>query len=340
MSGGVPYLTFQSAEVPRGEGRRRWEDLIGAYDVRLPPGLAEDDFSVRSETWLVAQLIVSHGRLSPVRLNRSSERVAADGRDTFTIGLVTHGLLAGDFDGRACELRPGQVCMIDFARPWQAQTEETEFVLLSVPRPALMALAPRTLDLHGRRLEGAAARILTEHLLALVRYLPQVEAADAPLLQRTTLRLLADGLEALAPIEAAGAGPLESRLTYRVRRHIEENLAAPDLTPAGICRALGVTRPTLYRAFRPLGGIMNYVRRRRLEAVHVRLSDPSEPRGVAELAEAFGFSSHAHFSTAFRRRFGYAPRDARIGAHGDAGATLALKFRSWMLGLPLRDDAP
>jgi len=336
VTDGVPYLRFESADVPAGEGRARWEAVIGAYDVTLLDGQAEADFAVTSESWLLGQVMVTHGQLTPVELNRTAARIGADGRDTFTFGLVTRGHLAGDFDGRACELRPGQVCVIDFARPWRARTAPTEFILLSVPRPALTGVA--THDLHGRLLDGATARLLTEHFIALVRHLPQARAADAPVIQRTTLRMVADSLGALAPGEDGGRGPLENRVAYRVRRHIEEHLGSPDLSPATICSALGVSRPTLYRAFARGGGIMNYIQRRRLEVVHVRLSDAADGRRVAELALEAGFSSHAHFSTAFRRRFGYAPRDARLGAGATSAGASALQFQSWILELTAHAD--
>ena len=337
MESGVPHLAFDSADLPVGEGRPRWESLVGAYDVALLEGHAEEDFRAVSESWLLGQMLLTRGRLTPVALTRTVARIAADGRDTFTFGLVTRGLLAGDFDHRACELRPGQVCAIDFARPWHAHTAMTEFILLVVPRPALLAATPNAHDLHGRLLEGAAARILTEHLIALARNLPQADAADAPIIERMTLRMITDSLQTLSPGEDAGPGPLETRLTYRVRRHIEDHLAATDLSPATICKALGVTRPTLYRAFSRGGGIMSYIQRRRLEAVHVRLSDPAEDRRVETLALDHGFSSHAHFSTAFRRRFGYAPRDARLWAESSTGVAAA-QFRSWLLELSANPD--
>lgn len=333
MTDGVPHLRFDSAEVPAGGGRGRWEALVGAYDVELPEGVAEADFAVASESWLLGELVVTRGRLSPVELRRSAERIAADGRDTFTFGLVTRGHLAGDFDGRACELRPGQVCVIDFARPWRAATGATDFILVAAPRAAVMGLAPRMGDLHGRLLDGAPARILAEHFAALVRHLPLASLGDAPVIQRTTLHMIAESLESLAPGEAAEPGPMEGRVAFRVRRYVESRLASDDLSPAAICQGVGVSRPTLYRAFHAAGGIARYIQRRRLEAVHILLSDPAETRSLAELALAYGFSSHAHFTTAFRRRFGYTPRDAReSGAASSAGET-ALQFRSWILEL-------
>jgi len=330
---GVPFLSFESADVPPGEGRVRWAALVAAYDVTLPEGQAEADFAVSSESWLLGDIVVTRGRLTPVDLRRSVARIAADGRDTFTFGLVTRGHLAGDFDGRQCDLRPGQVCVIDFARPWKARSSAAEFILLAAPRAALMALAPQVRDLHGRLLDGATARILAEHFAALVRHLPEARAADVPVIQRTTLRMIAQSLETLAPDHPDGPGAPQDRVVIRVRRHIEDELGSTDLSPASICKALGVSRPTLYRAFKRSGGVVRHIQRRRLEAVHVLLSDPAETRGLAELAQDFGFSSHAHFSTAFRRRFGYAPRDLRAGGSGSSIGGGALLFQTWMLEL-------
>lgn len=336
MAEGVPFLSFESADVPPGEGRTRWAALIGAYDVTLPDGQGEADFAVSSASWRLGDVVVTRGRLTPVELSRSADRIAADGRDTFTFGLVTRGQLAGDFDGRPCDLRPGQVCVIDFSRPWQARSSPAEFILLAVPRAALMALAPPVRDLHGRLLDGATARILAEHFIALVRHLPEASATDLPIIQRTTLRMIAESLDALAPDDPREPGPSQDRLVDRVRRHVEDGLASPDLSPATICRALGVSRPTLYRAFKRSGGIARYIQRRRLEAVHVLLSDTDETRSLATLAQDFGFSSPAHFSTAFRRRFGYAPRDLRQGGGGSSTGGAARLFQTWMLELGAR----
>ena len=336
LADSVPFLSFESADVPPGEARARWAALVGAYDVMLPEGQIEADFAVSSESWLLGDIVVTRGRLTPVELDRSVARIAADGRDTFTFGLVTRGHLAGEFDGRSCDLRPGQVCVIDFSRPWQARSSPAEFILVAAPRAALMALAPQVRDLHGRLLDGATARILAEHFAALVRHLPEARAADVPVIRRTTLRMIAESLESLAPDNTDGPGLPQSRIVNRVRRHIEDELGSADLSPATICKALGVSRPTLYRAFKRSGGIVRHIQRRRLEAVHVLLSDPAETRGLAELAQDFGFSSHAHFSTAFRRRFGYAPRDLRAGGASSSVGGGALLFQTWMLELGSR----
>jgi len=332
VAAGVPFLSFESSDFPPGERRARWQALVGAYDVVLPDGCGEADFSVSSVAWLLGEVVVTRGRVSAVELRRTAERIAADGRDTFTFGLITRGHMVGEFDGRAGELRPGQIVVIDFSRPWRTQATACEFILVLAPRAMVTAAARHGGDLHGRLLDGATARILAEHFSALSRHLAQADASDAPVIQRTTMRMIVESLDALGPEEAAGREP-ERRVVHRVRRYVEDRLDCPDLSPAAICRALGLSRPTLYRAFRGAGGVASYILRRRLETVHVLLSDSSETRSLSELALAFGFASHAHFSTAFRRRFGYAPRDARVSGASSFAGQAALQFQAWMVEL-------
>jgi len=78
-----------------------------------------------------------------------------------------------------------------------------------------------------------------------------------------------------------------------------------------LCSAFGLSRSALYRLFAPLGGVSDYIRRRRLERARLALNGASLERGgIGKLARRFGFSSDDAFSRAFKARFGVAPREA------------------------------
>jgi len=54
---------------------------------------------------------------------------------------------------------------------------------------------------------------------------------------------------------------------------------------------------------------------RRLDATRRDLCDPAlAARSISEIAFAWGFNDAAHFSRAFRARFGRSPRELRAGA--------------------------
>jgi AraC-like DNA-binding protein len=82
--------------------------------------------------------------------------------------------------------------------------------------------------------------------------------------------------------------------------------------PELLIRLFHISRATLYRLFEDEGGVAAYILSRRLDRCRAILGastgrDPS----ISELAFNHGFVSVAHFSRAFRRRFGIAPRDGR-----------------------------
>ena len=43
-----------------------------------------------------------------------------------------------------------------------------------------------------------------------------------------------------------------------IKRHIDEHLGDPDFGAAQVAEAFGLSRPTLYRLFEPLGGVAAY----------------------------------------------------------------------------------
>lgn len=81
-------------------------------------------------------------------------------------------------------------------------------------------------------------------------------------------------------------------------------------------------------------GVTAYIRKRRLEAIHVLLNDPRDTRSIGEIAYQYGFVSEAHFSRVFRQKFGFSPRQARIGLpvtiETDEGDNETTVFRRWV----------
>ncbi len=85
-------------------------------------------------------------------------------------------------------------------------------------------------------------------------------------------------------------------------------------TGAGARRAgRGISERYLQKLFETVGdNFTHYVRERRLQRAWADLSNPTEAhRSISEIAYAYGFGDSAHFSRAFRHRFGLPPREFR-----------------------------
>lgn len=78
-----------------------------------------------------------------------------------------------------------------------------------------------------------------------------------------------------------------------------------------MCRALGISRTRLYQLFEASGGVLNYIRKRRLLQAYADLSNSADHRPISEIAEAAGFEVAANFTRAFIHEFGLSPREIR-----------------------------
>jgi AraC-like DNA-binding protein len=81
----------------------------------------------------------------------------------------------------------------------------------------------------------------------------------------------------------------------------------------------------LYRAFDSFGGVAAYITTRRLDrAFEALVARRDRALTIGEIARRHGFTSDAHFSRAFRARFGLSPREVEDMPGGPDGAAISL----------------
>ncbi|WAX93992.1 helix-turn-helix domain-containing protein [Aminobacter sp. NyZ550] len=156
-----------------------------------------------------------------------------------------------------------------------------------------------------------ASMLLADFMLLLDRSLPNLRATDVPHIVGATTSLLAACLTLSRDHLAGAQQAIDSVIVDRASRIIERKLADPDLTPQKLCRDLGVARSGLYRIFEPVGGISNFIRRRRLLRTCDILADRSDQRPISTIAHDWGFSDPSAYSRMFRKEFGMTPKEAR-----------------------------
>lgn len=309
----IPHLLFDGAELSPSDRFARYRAILPHYNVTLPDDMPLEAFDVRAEAWLLGGLVASATRMGPVRFTRTAAMASADGRNSFALLLLRQGAWSGAVDGAPISAGPGQVLVLDLTRSFDGTATATDTIGLDVLRDAITCAAPEGLDLHGLVLDGAPGRVLADHMAWLRRRLPLMEDADIPEAVQTTLSLLRGCLGATERSETQNLVRRDVEILHRASRFIDQNLRRSDLSVETICRAIGVSRSALYRVFAPISGIADYIRARRLEAIHVLFEDGEDDRWNAEIAAEFGFTSQAHFSRSFKERFGYSPRTARKG---------------------------
>lgn len=306
----LPMLRLDGSVLAPEQRLAAFAQLASGYSVHP---MAGQEFQVDARAWPLGDLLFTTTKISAVRIERTPVHIRADGRDTYSFILLKHGSWISELETGFLHVASGQICVQDFAHGWVNEGTDQENLMVVVPRGLIDQIASDAPALHGRLLAGAGGRLFAEHMFALARHLPEMTRWDVPAVERATISLLSAALGALPQQDDKPFSSQERGVEGRVLAHIERGLTDPDLTVESICRDAAVSRATLYRAFQASGGIAAYIRQRRLEAAHARISADSEG-SIAEFADLYCFSSPAHFSTAFRRHFGYTPVSVRSGA--------------------------
>ena len=98
-------------------------------------------------------------------------------------------------------------------------------------------------------------------------------------------------------------------LMERIMKVINNNLDNCDLTVELLAKEIGLSRVHLHRKLKNITGIttVEFIRNIRLKKAAELLRD--KKLNISQIAYIVGFSSHTHFSTAFKKFYGMSPTE-------------------------------
>lgn len=341
--------TLFTTDQRAGEARfEAWRSSIAVvFDVAPLSSQDLPHFRAQVHATHLGKLLVGDLHFTGQQFARAQPRVLRDGLDHYLVQWYRTGGFVGQHDGtHDVKVRPGDIVILDLGRTLRTLAQPSHVMTLIVPRDLLHgALGVPDCDLHGWVLRGNSSLggLLCDHLLSLQHRLPGIALDDADAVSRASVQMLAacvqPGLRTLH--EARGA--IEGATLARLQRHIQRHLGS-ELSADTLCRTFGLSRSTLYRLFEPLGGVAHYVQQRRLLQAHHALANPANRQlRITDVAARAGFSSHAHFTRAFRAAFAMSPSDVRASAGAgkdaahltDQGAAQgsSAEYVAWVRGL-------
>jgi AraC-like DNA-binding protein len=283
-------------------------------DVFLLSRLSEGPYRLDIDAWNLGTLMAGRFRSSAMAFDRPPALVASGGLDHVLLQLYVEGGFTGMADGRAVTVAPGDIVVFDLTRTISTRASDFVNISLLIPRPYFEASHDDVAALHGLVLPAARSMtgMLASYIVAFTERLPALSAGEAGTAARATAGLATNILSASALPEARSRPPIPSPFRA-ITLEIEARLHDATLDTDALAASLNMSRATLYRAFEQVGGIADYVRRRRLTAAAMQLADPAQRRRkISEIAFGLGFASESTFNRAFRIAFGISPREARL----------------------------
>ena len=282
------------------------------------PGLSISEMPSTAPVGQIRSISMGGGSLwsvlsAPVLVTYSPAAPADDSRANISLLMQLDGSMIVGQNRRTCELHAGDMCLIDERFPFHLQgRDRNEIVFLRMPRRAVLGRHPYLEHRTAGALErgDVGADLLRETLVNTLHAAPELRED-----QRSSV------LSAMIHLLGAATSPPSAELedvSWRVRAavaFIEMNLADAGLKAEQVASAQGISRRRLDQVLRSALGVSvtSQIWNRRLEQAAADLTDPRyQGRAVSQIAFANGFEDAAHFSRAFKGRFGRTPRDWRI----------------------------
>jgi len=310
---------LSTASVEPGQRLAYWTDMVCETYVQLEcdPGAGERSIEGEIASDRVATLGLSRVTSTAQRVQRTPARIARANEDYVQArgeGYVSQ-------DGRTAHLKPGDFALYDSTCPYELRFDGPfrQYVLM-IPGPTLRASLPDTRRLTATAVRGerGAGRLMITMIRALAADIALLAPESAAAVADSVTHILIAGLSALPQARQAPPSHLAALHREQIKACVRARLRDPGLSVAGIAAALRLSPSTLHRAWagEPCS-LADWIWTQRLEAARRDLCSPAQAkRSVSDIAFSWGFNDAAHFSRAFRARFGCAPRELRATTLG------------------------
>ena len=297
-----------------------WNEAVCQSLFNVTPALLHDSAMFRAR--LDVHIAGRFALIDVEWTNPNAQRTSADLARSQVDKVLLHRVISPEcyrVGGAEYALAPGDLCIPPPDAEFHChQPEGIRGPALVIPRAVLNPLLaggqlPVFFRQGGASPLGALLRDALDSAAVQVPKLP-AELGDAVLHNLAGLVALACG--ASVDGRETGRGALRAAHLDAARRHVERHLAEPDLAPAGVAAALGISVRQLHVLFEPTGtSFARYMQQRRLEACRAALTSPLDgQRSVADIAFGWGFNSLSVFYRAFQAAFGLSPGEVREAA--------------------------
>lgn len=308
-------LTLETSTVSWRDRVALWTDALTAVCGPLhtePLGTTLDGAMTFGT---IGRLQIGHITASRHRVGLTPELARAERHDVAKVIVQTVGTSVYEQHGESVALHPGDGLVYDVSQPHAiTSTEATEHFVVTIPRDLVVGRGMRLDRLSAQRFSArtGVGRLAADLIHSTFGELATISPADEDDLAASLLSLMFLSF----PNEASHAS---EALRHRIESYIRDQIRDPELSIDQIAGALRCSKRYLHMAFSACDmSITDRIWAMRLDGCRGDLARRAD-QSISEIAFAWGFSSSAHFSRAFRKRFGVTPSEFRRGDRGTPG---------------------
>jgi AraC-like DNA-binding protein len=306
-------LTLETAKVSWRDRIALWTDALTAVCGPLQTDPLGQALDATMTFGAIGRLQIGHITASRHRVGLTPELARTDRHPVAKVIVQTVGASVYEQRGERITLTPGDGLVYDVSQPHAiTSTEATEHFVVIIPHDLVLGRGIRLDRLSAQRFSArtGVGRLAADLIHSTFGELATISADCEDNLATSLLSLM------FLPLPNDAAHVSEA-LRYRIEGFIRDQIRDPELTIDKIASALRCSKRYLHMAFAASDrSIADHIWTTRLDGCRGDLASRSE-LSISEIAFAWGFSSSAHFSRAFRKRFGVTPSAFRRGDRGN-----------------------
>jgi AraC-like DNA-binding protein len=320
--------TVDVATLPAADRFGYWSELIAQQAAaQLISSEHAADFGAWSQVVDLGSIRLTSFRYPSLDTVRTPRLIRQSDPELYQLALPTTGRSSIEQERSRSALRSTDFTLLDSSRPHKASHSPSNSsrpqgpqlatsITVLIPHRALPLPANKVGELCAARLpagEGMGA-LTAQYLLRLANHPEQYEQAQAPVLGRTALNLIAAmiakqlSITSMLPTEVR-----DSALRVSINTFIGTHLGDKDLNPDTVAAAHYISPRTLRRLFgAEQTSVSAEIRNRRLERCRHELENPKlHDTPVRAIGARWGFRERAHFNKVFKQQYGMAPLEYR-----------------------------
>jgi AraC-like DNA-binding protein len=236
--------------------------------------------------------------------------------DQVGVLLALRGSTRLSQDGFDLVLKPCEYCVLDStASSVTIIPAPFHNVVVRFPAADVEAIVPSWHRSIGKVIDGraGAGAVFFDVIRGVLRQSRKLSPESGSGVATAAVGLLGSALLSLPHNQQTSPTQMEHYHRTRIKAFVQDHLRDPDLDVETVARHLGLSPRHIHRLFKDEPQhLMHWVWSERLRLCYDDLCRPHlRHRTLAQIAYAWGFNDSAHFSRAFRQRYGIAPSEVR-----------------------------
>lgn len=312
---------IDSSQVVAAHRIEYWREMISSSFVALDCQVPESrHFAGSLSNGSLGDIQVSRVVAGAQRVSRTMARIRQEPEDFFLLSFQLRGQGRVVQADRDALLSPGDFALYDSARPYGLIFDEDfEQIVLRLPRALIdrRLSSPERITAVPFRSRDASASLAFAFVARLAQAFDQLAPPTQAVFHEALVDILVATLaEPLAADTPRGQSSSQA-LRQRIGSFVERNLGRSDLDCRMVAEAHRISPRYLSKLFAAEALTPSeWIWARRLERARVAIEAPAASgHSITQIAYDWGFKDPAHFSRAFKARFGVSPSALRKGSN-------------------------